>query len=153
MKYVITVFATAVIVFLAATIYYKGFPSFISPSGVSVVSTEESTLPTTVPTDQPLDEEANLAVIIKNMLVAKYGSASANLNVNVYKIEGIYAEGTAAESGGGGGWFAVKVNGVWKLVWDGNGQIDCNNIAPYPDFPKSMIPECWNSTTDKLVIR
>jgi hypothetical protein len=50
-------------------------------------------------------------------------------------------------------WFAAKVNGIWKLVWDGNGQINCSDIAAYPAFPTDMIPECWDTTTNKVITR
>ena len=55
--------------------------------------------------------------------------------------------------GGGGRWFAAKVNGLWKLVWDGNGIIKCSDLADYPEFPVSMIPECFDEASDKLVKR
>lgn len=47
---------------------------------------------------------------------------------------------------------AAKVNGTWKLIWDGNGTISCASIDPY-NFPVSMVPECWNETTGKSVKR
>ena len=153
MKYFSTAFVTAVIVFLGATIYYKGLPSFVSPSGVSVTSTEVAITDAPSPSPAPVDETTSLTLAVKEALVAKYGSAAASLSVSVSKIEGNYAGGTVSEQGGGGGWFAAKTGTEWKLVWDGNGQIDCKNISGYPDFPKSMIPECWNSVSGKLITR
>jgi len=50
-------------------------------------------------------------------------------------------------------WFAAKVGEIWKLVWDGNGQLNCSDIALYPLFPKDLIPECWNEATQKIVKR
>jgi hypothetical protein len=50
-------------------------------------------------------------------------------------------------------WFAAKVEGKWTLVYDGNGIILCSEVAPYPDFPKTMIPECWDGKTNKIVVR
>jgi hypothetical protein len=40
-------------------------------------------------------------------------------------------------------WFAALVDGEWRIVWDGNGVIDCPSVDPYPDFPASMIPACF----------
>lgn len=153
MKYFITAFVTGVLVFLGATLYYKGLPDFVSPKGVSVTSTEVATTTAPTPSPTPSNEAEVLTVAIKEALVAKYGSSAASLGVSVSKIEGNYAGGMVSEQGGGGGWFAAKTGTEWKLVWDGNGQIDCKNISGYPDFPKSMIPECWNSTSGKLIIR
>lgn len=153
MKYFLTIFITAVLTFLAATVYYKGIPEFAKPEGVSVSNTEVGSKTDTTPSPAPVDEENVLAEAVKTALVKKYGSQSANLKVSVSKIEGEYAEGTVSEDGGGGGWFAARQNGFWTLVWDGNGQIDCVDISPYPEFPASLIPECWDSSADKLITR
>jgi hypothetical protein len=152
MKYIVAIFVTAVIVFLGATVYYKGLPSFPSYNKTPV-STESAAVVVT-PSPQPLvDESAVLIAAVKAALIAKHGPDAGLLNITASKIEGIYAQGGASAEGGGAMWFAAKVNGVWKLVWDGNGQINCSDIAPYPEFPTDMIPECWNTTTNKIVKR
>ena len=156
MKYFITAFVTAVIVFIGATIYYKGLPSFATPKGLSVVNTEVASatpVPTPIPTSVSTTEKDDLAKIIKAALIKKHGSNAASLNVTVSKIEGDYAQGGASGQGGGGMWFAAKLNGNWTLVWDGNGIITCDDVSPYPGFPASMIPECWNTSTNKIVTR
>lgn len=150
MKYFITAFVTAVIVFLAATVYYKGLPNFATPSGVSVVSNEEMAA-TPVPTATPVSED--LAGIIKTALIKKYGTQASDMNVTVSKIEGDYAKGMVTEQGGGGMWFAAKQSGFWTLVWDGNGIITCDDVSPFPGFPADLIPECWDNATDKLIKR
>lgn len=152
MKYFIAIFVTAVLVFLGATLYYKGLPSFPSynKTPVSTESAVVITTPSPIPT---ADESVDLSLLIKAALILKHGQDAESLNVTVSKIEGNYASGGASGQGGGGMWFAAKVNGNWKLVWDGNGQINCTDIAPYPDFPSTMIPECWDTTTNKIVTR
>lgn len=100
-----------------------------------------------------VDETATLKTFIKNALVAKHGSTANELNISVSKIEGGFASGGASGEGGGGMWFAAKVNGNWQLVWDGNGVILCKDLAAYPNFPVSMIPECYNEQTNKSVKR
>lgn len=159
MKYFLTAFATAVIVFLGATVYYKGLPDFARPRGISVVNTEvappietSTPSPTLTPTVTPRDDSV-LVAAIKSALITKYGQNAGDLKVSVSKIEGEYAQGTVSENGGGGGWFAARLNGFWTLVWDGNGQIDCVDISPYPQFPTDMIPECWDASANKLIIR
>ena len=152
MKYFIAIFVTAVVIFLGATVYYKGLPSFpkYNKTPASTESAETIATPSSLPV---VDESELLKKVIKEALVAKHGQNAALLNITVSKIKGDYAQGGASGEGGGGMWFAAKVNGTWKLVWDGNGIITCTDIAPYPAFPSDMIPECWNTTTDKMVIR
>lgn len=161
MKYFVAVFVTAVLVFLGATIFYKGIPKFpqFSKDSVTTESTPTPTdntfeTPQASPSASPLvDDPATVAAAIKIALVAEHGSGAELMDVTVSKIEGNYAKGMASEEGGGGLWFGAKVNGVWKLVFDGNGVISCEEISPYPDFPKDLIPSCWDMTTDKLVTR
>lgn len=154
MKYFFTVFATAVIVFLAATLYYKGLPTFIKPSGVSIVSTE-TPVPEITPTGTPTatDDNEVLIAAVRKGLVAEHGQAAAGMTITVSKVEGEYAKGMASEQGGGGIWFAARLNGTWTLVWDGNGVIDCNSVSPFPEFPADLIPECLASGSGKLITR
>jgi hypothetical protein len=87
---------------------------------------------------------------MKNAIAPKAGDSFV---ITVSKIDGSYAKGTASDDGGGGMWFAAKVGDVWKLVWDGNGVIQCSDLSAYPSFPSSMIPECWDDATQKTVKR
>jgi hypothetical protein len=100
-----------------------------------------------------IDETNVLIAAIKQALVAKHGNSANGLNITVSKIVGNYAKGGASEQGGGGMWFAAKINGKWNLVWDGNGIIECKDIATYPSFPASIVPECYDSSTNQMVKR
>lgn len=156
MKYVVTIFVTAVLVFLGATVYYKGFPEFGKPTGVSVVSTEEASTPNTDSGASPsavLSENQELAEGMKVLFVAKYGVSAESWDVKVASIEGSFAKGSVNTNEGGGMWFAAKTNGSWKLIWDGNGVIECDRIYPYPAFPEEMIPECYSTASGKLITR
>jgi hypothetical protein len=98
--------------------------------------------------------EEELAVLIKQMLIAKHGSSAETLDVGVSKISGNYAQGSASEAGlGGGMWFATDINGEWELVWDGNGIIECESLNDYPDFPNTLIPECFDKSSNEMVER
>jgi hypothetical protein len=155
MKYFITIFVTAVLIFLGATIYYKGLPSF-PKYGKNAISTESGVPATSgelTSTPNTASESDTLITAIKAALIAKHGSGAATLNVTASKIVSDFAQGGVSDEGGGGMWFAAKVDGIWKLVWDGNGQINCSDIAPYPTFPKDMIPECWDTVMEKIVKR
>ena len=100
-----------------------------------------------------VDEKAVIENVIKKYIALKHGSNEDSLTLTVSKIEGNYAQGGVSDEGGGGMWFAAKEDSVWKLVWDGNGVIECSDISLYPDFPTSMIPECYDSTTQSSVQR
>ncbi len=105
-----------------------------------------------VPSASPADESETIKAVIKQALVAKRGSSANELSVSVSKNDGAFATGGASGQGGGGMWLATKINGTWKLVWDGNGTIGCEDIAPY-NFPSFMVPECWNTATQKSITR
>lgn len=153
MKYVVAIFITAIVVFLGATIYYKGLPNFATPQGVSVTSTESAVIATPNPTASPVIDKELISQAIKNALIKKYGTNASNMEITVSEVDGEYAKGMANEQGGGGMWFAARLNGIWTLVWDGNGVITCNDISPFPEFPAKMIPECWDTSTEKLITR
>ncbi len=114
---------------------------------------------TTVKVSAPLtpiptvDEAAVLKYVIKKYITLKRGGDENALTITVSKIEGNYAQGGASAQGGGGMWFAAKQDGTWRLVWDGNGTIDCASFSLYPNFPTSMVPECYDSATQKTVKR
>lgn len=105
---------------------------------------------TPIPT---VDEESVLKYVIKKYIALKHSSDESALTITVSKIEGNYAQGGASDEGGGGMWFAAKEEGVWKLVWDGNGAIECSTFSLYPNFPISMIPECYDAVKQDVVKR
>lgn len=105
------------------------------------------------PCEQDYSQEE---VMIKAVLVEKNGWNADEISVGVLQSDGTYAMGAAGptEGGpGGGAWFAKKVDGQWKIVWDGNGSIMCSDLKDYPDFPNTMIPECYDQTTGNMVQR
>lgn len=115
-----------------------------------------NTSPTPPATAEPraTAKAENIADEIKIQLVAKHGSSAQKLDVAITKVEGDYAKGSANVIGEGGGmWFAAKVNGAWKLVWDGNGIITCDDLSSYPDFPAGMIPQCFDAATGNMKTR
>ena len=104
---------------------------------------------TPIPT---VDEAAVLKNVIKKYIALKHNSKE-DLTITVSKIEGMYAQGGASGEGGGGMWLASKEVGAWVLVWDGNGTIECSTFSLYPDFPPSMVPECYDSAKQISVKR
>ena len=103
-----------------------------------------------------VDEEEILKIVIRDAIIEKRGGDPDDLIIIVSKIEGDYSSGgarNASAEAGGAMWFAAKVNGVWKLVWDGNGAIYCNDLIDYPDFSASMITECYDEVAGEVVLR
>ncbi len=73
----------------------------------------------------------------------KYKKPLADIRVSVGEADATHAKGGVGFSvngvaGEGGNFLAVKADGKWKIVFEGNGQIACSTLAPY-NFPASMI--------------
>lgn len=117
---------------------------------ITPIPTPTQSVSTVAPT---VDETATLIAAMKAQIIAKRGPDAATLSFTVNKIQGNYAQGAASSGQGGGMWFAAKVNGSWQLVWDGNGTILCTDLTNYPNFPTSMIPECYDMANQKNVTR
>jgi hypothetical protein len=85
--------------------------------------------------------------LIKKALIAKTQIAADQINVTISQNDGKYAKGfvgTKGEDTGGGYFLAVKVNGAWIIVYDGQANPDCAPINAYA-FPVAMVPECLDA--------
>ncbi len=123
---------------------------------------QEGLLPTSTPTLEifPSPTVTPSAVsdeeLIKAALAKKHNWQPEDIVVAVKQNDGTYASGSVTEAAsqtGGGLFFAAKVGGEWQIVADGNGVITCVEVAPYPHFPTSLIPECYDTTAGKIVKR
>jgi len=167
-KYIATIILTALVVGFGVTAYFKGwFPTitFYKPQAVSVQNTEilnKEIVSTPSPVPSPsasisatIKPDSNEAVLlaVKAAMIKKHGEDFSDLNYSLTKIEGNYASGSVNGSGGGGMWFAAKTITGWEIVSDGNGVILCSSLVSYPSFPKDIIPECWDTSSDKLIKR
>lgn len=122
----------------------------VSPQAAS--STETPTLSAPLPTVKQINTNDN--ELIKQALFKKNNwPDNGTITVTVTTNDGKYASGTATSGGGGGYFYAVKDNGQWLIVADGNGVIECTKLANYPDYPKTLIPECWDQATQKNIKR
>ncbi|MCL4389869.1 MAG: hypothetical protein M1484_00810 [Patescibacteria group bacterium] len=104
-------------------------------------------------TTVPASDQTILETVIPKYIAAKHGGSASSLEVSVSKIDGDFAKGMVSDQGGGGLWFAAKEDGLWKLVWDGNGMIQCSTFSLYPNFSTSLVPECWDDNTQAMVKR
>jgi len=135
---------------------YKVTPQVASPviTPPVVTGVTSTLIPTQVVTAVPTtDEKAAIIAAVKASEVARIGADANNSTYTVTQIQGSFAKGSAGSSGGGAQWFAAKVAGVWKLVFIGNGTVQCSDLTNYPDYPKAWIPECWDNATQKSVVR
>lgn len=108
---------------------------------------------TATPTTTPVDETAAVLTMVKASEVVRIGADANTETYTVTQIQGNYAKGTAGGTGGGAQWFAAKVGGVWKLVFIGNGTVQCSDLTNYPNYPAAWIPECWDAAAQKTVTR
>jgi hypothetical protein len=159
-KYLIIFLVIIIIVLITLMVGIGGYLLGQNNNQPKLQPTIETVQPSPIPIQEPsvtpsiptptIDEESFLKQAIKDALVVEHGSQANSLNITVSKIKGDYASGAASEQGGGGMWFAAKVNGIWKLVWDGNGVILCSSLTSYPNYPADMIPECWNDKMESV---
>lgn len=85
---------------------------------------------------------STIGKMIKELLVGKYPKYAASLEANIEEEDESHARGSVIfEPGAPGGIFlAAKIDGKWKIVYDGNGQIPCS-LSKY-NFPSSMLSDC-----------
>jgi hypothetical protein len=118
--------------------------------------TKKTSTPTqsvNVPTPTPKENSATYQ--ITQALSAKNSWNASGIEVNITSLEGDFAKGDIKMKGemSGGLWFAAKVNGIWKIVYDGNGIITCDRLRDYKNFPKDLIPSCYDKQTETLIAR
>jgi hypothetical protein len=80
--------------------------------------------------------------LIRELLIDKYPKYAKTLTIKMNKETENNARGSVSfvEGEAGGIFLAAKVNGVWQIVYDGNGQIPCT-LSSY-GFPKEMLSDC-----------
>lgn len=95
--------------------------------------------------DQPAINIEKDKAEIKEALIELRGDLFDDMEIVISQYSGKYAKGSVRpmqEDIGGGYLFAAKVDGKWKIVADGNGQINCDQLEPYPDIPVTWISAC-----------
>lgn len=102
------------------------------------------------------NEDFQIRSDIKNAIVAKRNADPDNLEITILKKQDDYAMGGVGgkvPGMGGGMWFGVKTKGIWKLLWDGNGIIDCKSFELYSNYPTDFVPECFDYSENRMVTR
>jgi hypothetical protein len=92
--------------------------------------------------------------LIKEALFQKHNwKDDGTITVAVSTNDGKYSSGTVTALDGGGYFYAEKIGDKWEIVADGNGVILCSSLTKYSDFPKVLIPECYDSAAQKTIKR
>lgn len=84
----------------------------------------------------------NTQSAIEAFLANKYKKPVPEVKVRVDKEVMGFASGTVSFGEGGpgevGAWLAVLGNG-WDVVWDGNGNVDCDKMRAQYSFPDTIL--------------
>lgn len=126
-----------------------------TPTATATVTAQKSVTRSAVASATATASSDSETDLISQALVDKLGMSEDTIKVTVSKIDGDYATGTvgSTESEVGGGYFvAVKQDGEWIIIADGNGTIDCATLDEY-SVPATIISECYNSATEESVTR
>jgi len=120
----------------------------ISQSNPTITMTQTAPSPTLVPISLPSPAfSEDDADAIKTALSTKLGTSKENLVFEVSKKDDKHAKGNVREKTsevGGGYWLAAKTDSSWSIVYDGQANPTCGQIAPY-NFSTEMVPECLNN--------
>jgi len=108
--------------------------------------------------EKQTETKEDIAEEVGAALREKYDWEKGQMIVTVDKSDGSFANGNVMPADpnqmGGAGWFAGKVNGVWKIIWDGNGTPTCEGIEAFDkDVPASLISDCYDENTNTMVKR
>jgi len=95
------------------------------------------------PSSKKAEETESDADLLKKAVSKKTGIDIDLIVVEISKNTGKYAKGLVSAKGemGGGYWIAVKEDGKWSVVFDGQSTPECSLVDP-PGFPADMVPEC-----------
>lgn len=105
----------------------------VSPTAMPTPTTQKTTSPTPYPDTQSA---------IQAFLAKKYNKPISEVKITVAKeVPGFAAGSVLFGQGGpgeGGMWLAVLGNG-WEVVWDGNGNVDCDKMRQTYGFPDAIL--------------
>lgn len=142
------------VIAVAAGAYFMGKAPAKAPVAPTPLPAAEATVaPSAMPSTASPTAAASDSELITKALYEKNQWPEGSVTVSVTSNDGTYAKGMAGGQGGGGLFFAEKKAGAWKIVYDGNGIIPCDNLKDYPDFPKTLIPTCFDQAAGTTVKR
>ena len=109
---------------------------------------------TSVPAANPEDTNAQIIAALQQLFAAKYNKKTADVIISISHRKGNYVVGGVQFAGEmeGGYLLAAKVNGAWKIIFDGNGTIPCSSVDAV-NFPSDLVTECWDAVKNVNVDR
>ena len=150
--------AVGAITYVGYTIgYSEGSSAITTPTAtpIATAATIKSAVRSTTPTATITASTETDTAQITQALIDELGISEDTIKVTVNKTDGSSATGTvgSTESEVGGGYFvAVKQDGEWIIIADGNGTIDCATLDKY-SVPATIISECYNEVSGESVTR
>jgi len=95
--------------------------------------------------DSSIDPIISKEEAIKRLLAQKYNKKVAEVTIRIsQETENHLRGGVEFQPGGpenSGLFLAAKVDGNWRLVFDGQGAISCEEVTRY-NFPQEMVTDC-----------
>ena len=109
---------------------------------------------TSTPAANPEDTDAQVIAALQQLFAVKYNRKAADVIISINHRRGNYVVGGVKFTGAleGGYLLAAKVNGAWKIVFDGNGTIPCSSVDVV-SFPSDLVTECWDTVKNINVDR
>jgi len=84
---------------------------------------------------EPVVAETTVEDAIKKLFSAKYDKPIPEITIKISAQDDTHIKGgvnfSPGGTGNGGLFLAVKENGQWKLIYDGNGSVSCSEIREY----------------------
>ena len=106
------------------------------------------------PTVPPIELAENDPELIKQAIYELTGLDETNADITISENTGIHAKGLIKEHDAVSGayWIAGNTPTGWIGVYAGQANPDCDEIDPY-NFPISMVPECYDQDSGKVIAR
>jgi len=127
---------------------------FSASSSSSAAADSSSTSAPSASSTAPEESDESVIETLKLLFAQKYEKRIDDIFVTISKREGDYLVGSVKFAGeeAGAHVLAAKVNGSWKIIFDGNGMWTCD-IVDVVDFPSTLVPECLDENTMEVVNR
>jgi hypothetical protein len=94
------------------------------------------------------DDEA-----IKKAFSQKFSPDETEIDLEFFFNDGIHAVGGIKNKKlerNEGSFYAVKKDGAWQIVAAGRGVILCDDLVPFPDYPKALIETCADGKGNEM---
>lgn len=89
------------------------------------------------------NSNTEISMIVGQILAKKYNKPVDEVNVTVQKADAAHAAGSvlfgAGGPGEGGLFLAVKTGSGWRVVFDGNGNVDCDKMRTQYNFTDAIL--------------